>query len=119
MPTVLFIVKATIPADKEAAFNKWYSEEHCPQALQFPGLVSARRYQAIDGEDKYQYMAMYEVQDEATARLVERKVLLPGGSPSQAGPRPAKRLTAENPAIPSGVGWSRARADDVRMTSQC
>ena len=68
MPTVLFCVKATIPADKEAAFNKWYSEEHCPQALQFPGMVSAHRYRAIDGEDKYQYMAVYEVQDEATYR---------------------------------------------------
>ena len=68
MPTVLFIVKATIPADKEAAFNKWYSEEHCPQALQFPGLVSAHRYRAIDGENTYQYMAVYEVQDEATYR---------------------------------------------------
>jgi len=68
MPTVLFIVKATIPKDKEAAFNKWYSDEHCPQALQFPGMVSAHRYKAIDGEDKYQYMAVYEVQDEATYR---------------------------------------------------
>jgi len=28
--------------------------------------VSARRYKALEGEDKYQYMAMYELQDEAT-----------------------------------------------------
>lgn len=68
MATVLFIVKATIPASAEAAFNKWYSEEHCPQFLQFPGAVSARRYKAIMGEEKYQYMAVYEVQDEATFR---------------------------------------------------
>ena len=66
MATTLFIVKATIPADKEAAFNRWYNEEHCPQFLQYPGAVSARRYKAIMGEDKFQYMAMYEVQDEAT-----------------------------------------------------
>jgi hypothetical protein len=66
MPTVLFIVKATIPASEEARFNKWYNEEHCPQFLQYPGAVSARRYKAIMGEDKFQYMAMYEVQDEAT-----------------------------------------------------
>ena len=68
MATVLFIVKATIPKEKEAAFNTWYSDEHCPQALQFPGMVSAHRYRAIDGEDTYQYMAVYEVQDEATYR---------------------------------------------------
>ena len=66
MATVLFIVKATIPASEDAKFNKWYNEEHCPQFLQYPGAVSARRYKAIMGEDKFQYMAMYEVQDEAT-----------------------------------------------------
>ena len=66
MPTVLFIVKATIPKDKEAAFNRWYNEEHCSDLLQFRGAVSARRYRAIMGEDKYQYIAVYEIRDEAT-----------------------------------------------------
>lgn len=68
MATVLFIVKATIPKEQEEAFNRWYNEEHCPQFLRYPGAVSARRYRAIMGEDKYQYMAVYEVQDEATFR---------------------------------------------------
>jgi antibiotic biosynthesis monooxygenase (ABM) superfamily enzyme len=66
MPTVLFVVKATIPPDKEDAFNRWYNEEHVPDVLKFRGLVSAHRYKAIEGEDKYQYMAVYEFQDEAT-----------------------------------------------------
>ena len=66
MPTVLFTVKATIPKEREEAFNRWYNEEHVPQVLQFPGLVSARRYKAIEGEDTYQYMAVYELQDQAT-----------------------------------------------------
>lgn len=68
MATVLFVVKATITRDQEEAFNRWYNEEHCPQFLRYPGAVSARRYRAIMGEDKYQYMAVYEVQDEATFR---------------------------------------------------
>ena len=68
MATVLFMVKATIPASEEAKFNKWYNEEHCAQALQFPGMVSAHRYKLVDGEDKFQYMAVYELQDEATYR---------------------------------------------------
>lgn len=72
MGTVLFVVKATITKDKEAAFSRWYHEEHIPQFLQFKGAVSARRYKAILGEDKYQYMAVYEIQDEATfKRLME------------------------------------------------
>jgi len=68
MATVLFVVKATISKDQEAAFNRWYNEEHCPQLLQYKGAVSARRYRAILGEDKYQYMALYEFQDEPTFR---------------------------------------------------
>jgi uncharacterized protein DUF4286 len=68
MATVLFVVKATIRKDREDAFNRWYNDEHVPQVLQFKGLVSARRYRALEGEDTYQYMAVYELQDEATYR---------------------------------------------------
>ena len=72
MATVLFMVKASIPKDKEEAFNRWYNEEHVPQFLRFKGAVSARRYKAILGEDKYQYLAMYELKDEETfKRLME------------------------------------------------
>ena len=66
MATVLFVVKASIRKDREEAFNRWYNEEHCPQFLRFPGAVSARRYRAIMGEDTYQYMAVYEIQNEET-----------------------------------------------------
>jgi uncharacterized protein (TIGR02118 family) len=68
MATVLFVVKATITKDKEEAYNRWYNEEHVPMFLQFKGAVSARRYKAILGEDKYQYMAVYELQDEETLK---------------------------------------------------
>jgi uncharacterized protein (DUF1330 family) len=68
MATALFTVKATIPPEREAEFNRWYNEEHCPQVLQYRGAVSARRYQAILGEERYQYMAVYEFQDEDTLR---------------------------------------------------
>ena len=57
-----------IAKDEEAAFNRWYNEEHAPQLLQYNGAVSARRYRKILGEDKFQYMAVYELQDEATYR---------------------------------------------------
>ncbi len=68
MAITLFVVKATIPKEKEEAFNKWYNEVHVPMVLQFNGVVSARRYRALEGEDKYQYMAVYELKDEATYR---------------------------------------------------
>ena len=72
MSTVLFVVKATITADQEEAFNQWYNTEHCPQLLRYRGAVSARRYKAILGEDKYQYMALYEFESEATFEEFQR-----------------------------------------------
>jgi uncharacterized protein (DUF1330 family) len=68
MAAVLFVVKASITPEQEEAFNHWYNNEHCPQLLQYRGAVSARRYKAILGEERYQYMAVYEFQDEATLR---------------------------------------------------
>ena len=66
MATVLFMVKATIPRDQDAAFNRWYNEEHCPQMQRYPGVVSARRFKTLAGDDRYQYVALYEMKDEAT-----------------------------------------------------
>lgn len=65
MATVLFTVRATITPDQEDAFNRWYDTEHCAQLLRYRGAVSARRYKKILGEDKYQYMAVYEFESEA------------------------------------------------------
>ena len=64
--TVLFVVKAVPPKGKEAEFDRWYNEEHVPDVLKFPGLASARRYRALEGEDKHTVMAVYEMKDEAT-----------------------------------------------------
>ena len=72
MATALFVVKATIPRARERAFNRWYDDVHVPDVLKFPGVVSARRYRALSGEDKYRYMAVYELRDERTLRAFVR-----------------------------------------------
>jgi hypothetical protein len=64
MAVGLFVVRATIPRDREAAFNKWYNEEHLPQVLRYNGAISGRRYRKVTGEDKYSYMAVYEFASE-------------------------------------------------------
>jgi antibiotic biosynthesis monooxygenase (ABM) superfamily enzyme len=64
MATILYTVKATISKDNEAAFNKWYNEVHALPLSAAPGVLSARRYRAILGEDIYQYMTTYEFEDE-------------------------------------------------------
>ena len=60
----LYVVRATVTAEREAAFNKWYNEEHLPQVLRYNGAVSGRRYRKDVGEDRYQYMAVYEFASE-------------------------------------------------------
>ena len=68
MAVGLFVVRATITREREVAFNKWYNEEHVPQVLQYNGAVSARRYRKLTGEDKYDYMAVYEFASEEVLR---------------------------------------------------
>lgn len=68
MAVGLFVVRATITKDKEAAFNQWYNEEHVPQVLQYDGAISGKRYRKIVGEDQYEYMAIYEFASEAVLR---------------------------------------------------
>ncbi len=65
MAVGLFVVRATITKDKEAAFNAWYDDEHLPQVLRYNGVISGRRYKKIMGDDKYEYMAVYEFASEA------------------------------------------------------
>ncbi len=65
MAVGLFVVRATIRKDREAAYNKWYNEEHLPQVLRYNGAVSGRRYRHSCGEGKYEYMAVYEFASEA------------------------------------------------------
>jgi hypothetical protein len=71
MAVTIFVVRATVTADKEAAFNKWYNEEHAPQLLRYNGAVSARRYRRIMGDEKFQYMAVYEFASEEVFRKFE------------------------------------------------
>lgn len=72
MATALFMVKATIDRKHERAFNRWYNREHVPQVLRYPGFVSARRYRKLLGDDRYQYLAVYELESERTLRAFLR-----------------------------------------------
>lgn len=43
----------------EELLNSWYDEEHLAERAGIPGILSARRYVAVEGEPKY--LAMYEL----------------------------------------------------------
>ena len=57
----LLIVMARVKPEEEEAFNKWYNEDHLPKAVaRFPGVLTGRRYKILEGDQEYQYLAIYE-----------------------------------------------------------
>jgi len=71
---VLLIVATDIEPDMEEEFNIWYDREHVPELLRVPGVLSANRYVAVEGEPKY--FAVYEHADEhVRGQLAYKKVL--------------------------------------------
>ena len=66
----LFVVKATIAPELEAAFNQWYDTVRSREAARVPGCLGMRRYAAIPletahaGSEPWQYMVCYEFDSE-------------------------------------------------------
>jgi len=54
----LLAVWNDIAAEDEAEFNAWYAEEHVPERLDIPGILSARRYR--DAAAPLSYAAIYD-----------------------------------------------------------
>jgi hypothetical protein len=44
----------------EGTLNRWYDEEHLAERSRVPGVLSARRWTAVEGSPKY--LAMYELE---------------------------------------------------------
>ena len=55
----LLMVYSDVPPEHDAEYNRWYNEEHIPERLSIPGVLSAARYQAVQGGPKY--LACYEL----------------------------------------------------------
>ncbi len=55
----LLMVYTDVPGGHEDEFNRWYNEEHIPERLSIPGVLSAARYVAVRGGPKY--LACYEL----------------------------------------------------------
>jgi hypothetical protein len=56
----LLMVYCNVAAEHEEEFNRWYNEEHMPERLAIPGVLSAARYKAVDGGPIY--LACYELE---------------------------------------------------------
>jgi hypothetical protein len=64
MPAAFFVVRATVAdVDRRAAFDKWYSTEHLPDAARSFGIRKAWRFWSLSNPAMHQ--ATYEFEDEA------------------------------------------------------
>lgn len=76
MSYLLVFTNATEGNDDE--FNKWYDEIHLKEVLETPGFVAAQRFklteaQAADEEQKYRYLAIYEVEGDPAKAFEQLK----------------------------------------------
>ena len=59
-PEHFLAVRATVEAGREDEFNRWYDDEHVPDAVSmFPGCLGGARYKVVDGDGTHQYIALY------------------------------------------------------------
>ncbi len=58
-PEHMLSVRATVDPGREAEFNRWYNNEHVPDAVRMLGAIGAARYKVVLGDGSHQYMALY------------------------------------------------------------
>ncbi len=58
---IIQIVASQSTPEKEAEFNRWYSDVHVPMFFGYKGLKKASRYKRIGDDDRSaKYLAIYE-----------------------------------------------------------
>ena len=74
----VFVVKATIAPEQEAAFNEWYDTVRTQEIARVPGFVRMTRYAALPlasdhaGAEPWQYMVCYEFDSEEALQAFVR-----------------------------------------------
>ena len=58
---IIQIVASESTPEKEAEFNKWYTEIHVPMLFEYKGVKRASRYRRLDDNEKNaKFLAIYE-----------------------------------------------------------
>ena len=59
--SVLHIVGTECPSEMEDQFDKWYSDKHVPELLEFKGVNRVTRYRNLhNGEEYTKFLTIYE-----------------------------------------------------------
>jgi hypothetical protein len=81
MAKTLLLVESK-PASHELVdqYHKWHEQTHIPEMLSVDGFVSARRWQADDGQS---FITLYEIDSEIDTARANVKAALAGGQMSR------------------------------------
>jgi len=89
MAPVLQIGRMSVPAEVDAEWNAWYSEEYVPGYRKVPGVIYARRYRVLEGTSGYS--TVYEFASTAVPESPEWKEQQQHSSPNS--PRMRQAMT--------------------------
>jgi len=74
-PSWIYMVQTDIPDDIVDEYTQWYDVEHLPRLVTVPGILRARRYEAVNAQPRY--LTAYDLSDvnafESPAGLIARK----------------------------------------------
>ncbi|HWL81960.1 MAG TPA: hypothetical protein VNR89_13505 [Roseomonas sp.] len=58
----LYTVEQDVEPGREEELNAWYADEHIPRLAAVPGVLSARRFVALDAGTSPRYLAAYRLE---------------------------------------------------------
>jgi hypothetical protein len=69
----LYSVLFTVPPEREAEFNDWYTRDHAPTLLENPDWLAVRRFRIADGEPAaWTHLALHHLADRRALDSPER-----------------------------------------------
>ena len=86
----LLLVAFAVARDIESAFNDWYEKAHIPALRAVPGVLSARRFAALEGS--HNYLALYHLEEPEVASGAEWQRAAATASPEAIRPQMRNRL---------------------------
>ncbi len=94
----LLLVAMEVEPAHEAEFNRWYDEEHVPERLSHPGILTGRRFRSVQGAPKY--LALYDLESPEVLDTPEYQAIY---APSAWRNRISDHFTVVNRAIYSEI----------------
>ena len=89
--TLLFVESKPVSPQLVAEYHNWHEQTHIPEMLTIDGFVSARRWQADNGES---FITLYEIDTDVDTARANLKAAFQGGQMSK-----ADLVESEPPAV--------------------